>query len=50
MAQLSRALIALPGDVGSIPSPHMAAHNCLSLQFLGTDTLIQTCVQAKQYT
>ena len=29
MAQWIRALAALPEDPGSIPSTHMAAHNCL---------------------
>jgi hypothetical protein len=29
MAQQSRALTALPEDLGSIPSTHMAAYNCL---------------------
>jgi hypothetical protein len=29
MAQQLRRLAALPGDPGSIPSTHMAAHNCL---------------------
>jgi hypothetical protein len=30
MVQWSRALAALPEDLGSIPSTHMAAHNCNS--------------------
>ncbi|KRY94874.1 hypothetical protein T4B_12424 [Trichinella pseudospiralis] len=29
MAQRLRALAVLPKDLGSIPSTHMAAHNCL---------------------
>ena len=29
MAQWLRALPALPEDLGSIPSTHVAAHNCL---------------------
>ena len=29
MVQQLRALTALPGDLGSIPSTHMAVHNCL---------------------
>ena len=29
MAQRLRALTAFPEDLGSIPSSHMAAHNCL---------------------
>ena len=33
MAQQLRALTALPEDPGSIPSTHMAAHNCLKMQF-----------------
>ena len=28
MAQQFRALAVLPEDMGSIPSPHMAAQNC----------------------
>lgn len=35
MAQQLRALAALPEDPGSVPSTHMAAHNCLKLQFQG---------------
>ena len=35
MAQWLRALTAPPEDPGSIPSTHMAAHNCLWLQFHG---------------
>ena len=35
MAQRLRALTALPEDPGSIPSTHMAAHNCLKIQFQG---------------
>ncbi|CAO2645611.1 hypothetical protein LEMLEM_LOCUS27546 [Lemmus lemmus] len=35
MAQWLRALTALPKDPGSIPSTHMAAHNCLKIQFQG---------------
>jgi hypothetical protein len=30
MAQKLRALAALPEDLGSILSTHMAAHNCLN--------------------
>jgi hypothetical protein len=30
MAQWLRALSILPKDPGSIPSTHMAAHNCLT--------------------
>ncbi|KAK7798640.1 hypothetical protein U0070_002731 [Myodes glareolus] len=33
MAQRLRALTALPEDPGLIPSTHMAAHNCLKMQF-----------------
>lgn len=33
MAQWLMALAALPGDLGSIPRNHTAAHNCLSLRF-----------------
>ena len=29
VAQRARALAALPEDQGSIPSTHMAVHNCL---------------------
>ena len=32
MAQWLRALDALPEDPGSIPSTHMAVHNCLQFQ------------------
>ena len=35
MAQWLRALTALPEDPGSILSTHMAAHNCLKIQFQG---------------
>ncbi|XP_075822740.1 protein HIDE1 isoform X2 [Microtus pennsylvanicus] len=35
MALRLRALTALPEDRGSIPSTHMAAHNCLKIQFQG---------------
>lgn len=35
MAQKSRALTALPEDVGSVPSTHEAAYSCLSLQIQG---------------
>jgi hypothetical protein len=31
----SAVLTALPEDPGSIPGTHMAAHNCLYLQFQG---------------
>ena len=34
MAQWLRA--ALPEDLGSIPSTHMAAHNCLKIQLQGS--------------
>lgn len=30
-------LMALPKERGSIPRPHTAAHNYLSLQFQGTE-------------
>ena len=43
MAQQLRALTALPENPGSIPSTHMAAHNCSR----GLDILIQTYMQAK---
>jgi len=35
LAQQLRALAALPEDLGSIPNNHIAAHNCLQLQFQG---------------
>jgi hypothetical protein len=38
MAQQLRALPALAEDLGSIPATHRAAHNCLQLQFQGTNT------------
>lgn len=31
----SRALAALPEDLGSFPHTHKAAHDCLKLQFRG---------------
>lgn len=34
MTQMLRALIVLPEDLGSNPSNHVAAHNCLKLQDL----------------
>jgi hypothetical protein len=42
MAQLVRALAALPEDPGSISSTHIAAPNCLELQFQGIPHLTQT--------
>jgi len=33
MAQQLRARVALPEVLGSIPSTHIATHNCLPLQF-----------------
>jgi hypothetical protein len=39
-AQQIRALAALPEDMGSISSIHMAAHNQMLLQFQGFDTLL----------
>ena len=33
MSQLLRALAAIPEDLGSVSSTHMAAHNSLKLQF-----------------
>ena len=36
MAVWLGALPALQKDPGQIPSNHMAAHNCLSLQYQGT--------------
>lgn len=35
MAQLLRALATLPEALGSIPSMHAAAHNCLYLRLQG---------------
>jgi hypothetical protein len=35
MAQQFRALAALPEDLASISNTHMAAYNCLQLQFEG---------------
>jgi hypothetical protein len=35
MAQQLKALPALPKDLSSILNTHMAAHNCLELQFQG---------------
>jgi hypothetical protein len=49
MAQWLRALTALPENQGSIPSTHMAIHNCLVLQDPTPST--KTNMQAKyQYT
>lgn len=33
MAQWLKALITFPEDPGTIPSTHLATHNCLELQF-----------------
>lgn len=41
MAQKSRALTALPEDVGSVPQRLRAAYNCLLLQIQG-----YTCIHA----
>ena len=49
MALMLRAQTVLPKDPGSIPSTHMAAHDCLYLQFSssrGPDTLTKTHMQA----
>lgn len=35
ITQQVRARVALPEDLGSISSTHMATHNCLSLHFQG---------------
>jgi hypothetical protein len=40
MAQLSRALIALPVDPGSIPSTHIMVYKLLSLNFRGPSALL----------
>lgn len=42
-----RALVALPEDSGSIPSTCMVAPNVCQLQFQGSDSLKQACMQAK---
>ena len=43
VAQWLRALTVLPEELGSIPSNHMVAHNCLLAP--RSDTLTQTCRQ-----
>ena len=45
-AQQLRALAAVPEDLGSIPSTHMAAPNCNSC-LKDSYTLTQACMQAK---
>ena len=52
MAQLLRALAALPEDLGSTPSTHMAAPTwqlCLYLLFQGANTLTQTYTQTRPH-
>jgi hypothetical protein len=44
MALQLRVLAVIPKDLGSIPSTHMAAPNCLQLQF---QRITQTYIQAK---
>ena len=39
MAQQSRTQSSFPEDQASIPSTHMAAYNCLKLQFSGIEHL-----------
>jgi hypothetical protein len=48
MAQRLRVQAVLPEDPGSIPSAHMAAHNCLQLQYQGIRQT-QTYMQAKHW-
>jgi hypothetical protein len=48
MAQWLRALSALPGDLGLIPSTHRELTTVCHSSSRGPDTLIQTCMQAKQ--
>jgi hypothetical protein len=43
MAQQLSALSALPKDVCSIPSTYVVAHDCLQLQFQGTQWGIDPC-------
>lgn len=45
MAEQLRALILLPGELGSNPSTHTEAHNYLLIS--RSDTLMQTYVQTK---
>jgi hypothetical protein len=43
-----RALVALPEDLGSIPSTHMAAHEFVcNSSCRGSDTLAQTKLQER---
>ena len=46
MAQWLRALAALPEDLGSTPSNHMVAHNCLSLDLMPSSR-VQEHMEAK---
>ena len=46
MAQWLRALTALPEDLGSTPSIHMAAHNCLQLELLSSTIFTQIHMKA----
>ncbi|KAL6077744.1 hypothetical protein STEG23_007898, partial [Scotinomys teguina] len=48
MALQLRALAALPEDPGSIPSTHMAAHNC-NFSSRASDTLTQTYMESFLY-
>lgn len=43
-----KALAALPGDPGLVPSIHITAHNCLSLRFQGTQCHLLTAVSTRQ--
>lgn len=40
---------ALSKDPGSIPSTHTVAHNCLELQFQGSDAITQTYIMWAKY-
>jgi hypothetical protein len=37
-----KTLAALPENLGSVPSTHMTARNCLNSSYRGSDTLTQT--------
>lgn len=53
-AQVVRSNTASAEDQGSVPSPpHWVAHNCLKLQFLGSQTIfwpLQACARMCTHT
>jgi hypothetical protein len=50
MAQLLRALIALPEVLSSIPSNHMAAHNHLKWDLMLSYGMSEDCNSVLKYT